>query len=119
MNIIAITIAIIVFIAAVVGLLAIRKQKRLKATARECAKEAQAFHERLQKLTDPSHFFTDEELQQLKREYAPLIDEVYELYDNLLISSAFLDDLGLKNLLHERKFLNHIQSQHNALHKQQ
>ena len=57
MNIIAITIAIIVFIAAVVGLLAIRKQKRLKAKARECAKEAQAFHERLQKLTDPSHFF--------------------------------------------------------------
>ena len=119
MNIIAITIAIIVFIAAVVGLLAIRKQKRLKAKARECAKEVQVFHEKVQKLSDPSHFFTDEELLQLKREYAPLLDEISELYDSFLISNEYLDDLGLREFIRQRKFLNHIQSQNNALHKQQ
>ena len=74
MHIIAIAIAIIVLIAAVAGLLAIGKQKRLKAKAQECAKEVQQFQDKLQKLTDPSHFFTDEELLQFKRECAPLLD---------------------------------------------
>ena len=119
MHIIAITIAIIVFIAAVVALLTIGKQKRLKAKAQECAKEVQVFHEKVQKLSDPSHFFTDEELLQLKREYAPLLDEVSELYDSFLISNEYLDDLGLREFIRQRKFLNHIQSQNNALHKQQ
>ena len=81
MHIIAIAIAIIVLIAAVAGLLAIGKQKRLKAKAQECAKEVQQFQDKLQKLTDPSHFFTDEELLQFKRECAPLLDEINELYD--------------------------------------
>ena len=119
MHIIAIAIAIIVFIAAVVALLAIGKQKRLKAKARKCAKEVQVFHEKVQKLSDPSHFFTDEELLQLKREYAPLLDEISELYDSFLISNEYLDDLGLREFIRQRKFLNHIQSQNNALHKQQ
>ena len=79
MYFIALTIAIIVFIAAVVALLAIGKQKRLKAKAQECAKEVQQFQDKLQKLTDPSHFFTDEELLQFKRECAPLLDEINEL----------------------------------------
>ena len=63
--------------------------------------------------------FTDEELLQLKREYAPLLDEVSELYDSFLISNEYLDDLGLREFIRQRKFLNHIQSQNNALHKQQ
>ena len=117
MNIIAITIAIIVFIAAVVGLLAIGKQKRLKAKAQECAKEVQKFQDKLQKLTDPSHFFTDEELLQFKHDCTPLLDEINELYDSFLISNEYLDNLGLKEFIRQRKFLNHIQSQNNQLHK--
>ena len=119
MHIIAIAIAIIVLIAAVAGLLAIGKQKRLKAKAQECAKEVQVFHEKVQKLSDPSHFFTDEELLQLKREYAPLLDEVSELYDSFLISNEYLDDLGLREFIRQRKFLNHIQSQNNQKYQQQ
>ena len=119
MHIIAIAIAIIVLIAAVAGLLAIGKQKRLKAKAQECAKEVQVFHEKVQKLSDPSHFFTDEELLQLKREYAPLLDEVSELYNNFLISNEYLDDLGLREFIRQRKFLNHIQSQNNQKYQQQ
>ena len=119
MHIIAIAIAIIVLIAAVVALLAIGKQKRLKEKARKCAKEVQVFHEKVQKLSDPSHFFTDEELLQLKREYAPLLDEVSELYDSFLISNEYLDDLGLREFIRQRKFLNHIQSQNNQKYKQQ
>ena len=119
MHIIAIAIAFIVLIAAVAGLLAIGKQKRLKAKAQECAKEVQVFHEKVQKLSDPSHFFTDEELLQLKREYAPLLDEVSELYDSFLISNEYLDDLGLREFIRQRKFLNHIQSQNNQKYQQQ
>ena len=119
MYFIALTIAIIVFIAAVVALLAIGKQKRLKAKAQECAKEVQQFQDKLQKLTDPSHFLTDEELLQLKREYAPLLDEVSELYDSFLISNEYLDNLGLREFIRQRKFLNHIQSQNNQKYKQQ
>ena len=119
MHIIAIAIAIIVLIAAVAALIAIGKQKRLKVKARECAKEVQVFHEKVQKLSDPSHFFTDEELLQLKREYAPLLDEISELYDSFLISNEYLDDLGLREFIRQRKFLNHIQSQNNQKHQQQ
>ena len=119
MYIITLTIAIIVFIAAVVALLAIGKQKRLKEKARECAKEVQVFHEKVQKLSDPSHFFTDEELLQLKREYAPLLDEVSELYDSFLISNEYLDNLGFRDFIRQRKFLNHIQSQNNQKYQQQ
>ena len=117
MYIIALTIAIIVFIAAVVALLAIRKQKRLKAKAQEYAKEVQKYQDKLQKLTDPSHFFTDEELLQFKHVCTPLLDEIYELYDSFLISNEYLDNLGLKEFIRQRKFLNHIQSQNNQLHK--
>ena len=129
MHIIAIAIAIIVLIAAVAGLLAIGKQKRLKAKAQECAKEVQQFQDKLQKLTDPSHFFTDEELLQFKRECAPLLqfkrecapllDEINELYDSMLISNEYLDNLGFRDFIRQRKFLNHIQSQNNQKHQQQ
>lgn len=119
MHIIAIAIAIIVLIAAVVALLAIGKQKRLKAKAQECAKEVQQFQDKLQKLTDPSHFFTDEELLQFKRECAPLLDEINELYDSMLISNEYLDNLGFRDFIRQRKFLNHIQSQNNQKHQQQ
>ena len=119
MYIIALTIAIIVFIAAVVALLVIGKQKRLKAKAQECAKEVQQFQDKLQKLTDPSHFFTDEELLQFKHECAPLLDEINELYDSFLISNEYLDNLGFRDFIRQRKFLNHIQSQNNQKHQQQ
>ena len=118
MHILTIAIAFIVFIAAVVGLLAIGKQKRLKAKARECAKEVQKFQDRLQKLTDPSHFFTDEELNQFKHDCARLIDKINELYATVLITDEYLDDLGLREFTRQRKFLNHMQYQNNQNHQQ-
>ncbi len=62
-------------------------------------------------------FFTGEELLQFKHECTPLLDEIYELYDSFLISNEYLDNLGLKEFIRQRKFLNHIQSQNNQLHK--
>ena len=116
MTLITITIAIII-IAALLALLAVNKHQQLKAKAKECAKEARRFHDKLQQLSDPSHFFTDEELRRLKKEFAPLLDDVNDLYESMYISKEFLDGLGLKDFLRERKFLNHIQSKNNQLHK--
>ena len=104
-------------LAFIAGLLAIRKSQQLKAKANECAKEVQMLRDKLQKLSDPSHLFTDEEMLQVKQEYAPLIDRINELYDSLFISKEYLDDLGLKDFIRERKFLNHIQLKNNQLHK--
>ena len=116
MTLITIAIAVVI-IAALLALLAANKNQHLKARARECAKEALRFHDKLQQLSDPSHFFTDEELRQLKKEFAPLLEEVNELYESAYISKDFLDEIGLKDFMRERKFLNHIQSQNNQLHK--
>ena len=110
-------IIIILLLVLIVALLAFRKSQQLKARANECAKEVQMFHDKLQRLSDPSHLFTDEELLQVKQEYAPLIDKINELYDSLLISKEYLDDLGLKDFIRERKFLNHLQLKNNQLHK--
>ena len=110
-------IIIFVIIVAVIAILALRQHNRLKEKAQECAKEAKLFHDKLQILSDPSHFFTDEELRQLKREFAPLLDKVDDLYESRLISEEYLDSIGLKDFLRERKFLNHIQSQNNQQHK--
>lgn len=116
MSIITIIFTIVAVII-ILALLAIRKHQHLKSKALECAKEVQAFHDKLQKLTDPSHFFTDEELLQVKQEYAPLLDRINELYESLLISRQYLDDLGLKEFIRQRKFLNHLQYQNNQQHK--
>lgn len=116
MTITFIIIIIILVLVFIVALLAFRKSQQLKARANECAKEVQMFHDKLQRLSDPSHLFTDEELLQVKQEYAPLIDKINELYDSLLISKEYLDDLGLKDFIRERKFLNHIQLKNNQLH---
>ena len=117
MNIFLIIIIIILVLVFIAGLLAFRKSQQLKAKANECAKEVQMLRDKLQKLSDPSHLFTDEEMLQVKQEYAPLIDRINELYDSLLISKEYLDDLGLKDFIRERKFLNHIQLKNNQLHK--
>ena len=108
-----------VTIVMILGLFAVRKHLRLKAKAKQCAKEVQMFHDKLHRLSDPSHLFTDEELLQVKREYAPLLDKIEELYDSLLISNGYLDELGLKEFIRERKFLNHIQYQNNQRFQQQ
>ena len=91
--------AIAAIAAVLLALLAFRLNQRLKAQARQCAKEAQSFHNRLQGLTDPTHLFTDEELHQLKRDFAPLLDEVNRLYDSRFISNEYLDRLGLKEFI--------------------
>ena len=77
------------------------------------------FHQKLKLLSVPSHFFSDEELHSLKKEFAPLLNEVNKLYDNILVSNDFLDDLGLKDFIDERKILNHIQLQNNKQYNQQ
>ena len=112
------TIAAIAAIAAVVVVFfAFRLNRRLKAQARQCAKEAQRFHDRLQSLTAPSHLFTDEELHRLKRDFAPLLDEVNQLYDSRFISNEYLDKLGLKEFIEERRLVNHLQYQNNQTHQ--
>jgi hypothetical protein len=113
-NLVIITAACIIILA----LLAFRRHQRLKAKAKQCSKEAKRFHEKLKQLSDPSHLFSDEELHRLKWEFAPLLAEVNELYDNFLISNEYLDELGLKEFMDERKLLNHIQYQNNQKFKQ-
>ena len=112
-----IIITAIIIIAAVTVLLAIRQHLRLKAKAKECAKDVQVLRDKLKRLSDPSHLVTDEEMLQVKQEYAPLIDRINVLYDSLLISREYLDSLGLKDFIRERKFLNHIQLKNNQLHQ--
>ena len=102
-----------------IALLVLRQQRRVKAKAKKCANEALWFHQKLKLLSDPSHFFSDEELHSLKIEFAPLLNEVNKLYDNILVSNEFLDNLGLKDFMDERKILNHIQIQNNKQYNQQ
>ena len=111
------TVIIIAALAALAALFFMTKNLQLKTRARKCAKEAQRFHERLQQLSDPSHLFSDKELHSLKREFAPLLDEVNDLYDNRLIDNEYLDKLGLKEFMDERRLLNHIQYQNLQRHK--
>lgn len=102
---------------AIMALLVLRQHLRLKAKAIRCAKEGRRFHEKLQKLSDPAHLFSDEELHLLKKEFAPLLDDVNDLYDNFLVPNEYLDRLGLKDFMDERKLLNHVQYQNNQRHK--
>ena len=106
-----ITIAAVIL---VLALLALIGNRRMKAKAKECAKEAKRFHERLQQLSDSSHDFTDKELHQLKREFAPLLDAVNKLYDSPLISNEYLDELGLGDFLEERRLVNYRQYLNNT-----
>ena len=112
-KIIIITI-IVLFMLAVLAYL---QSQKLKSKAKECSKEAKRFHKKLQQLTAPDHFFTDEELHQLKHEFAPLLKTVNKLYDSFLISKEYLDDLGLNDFLEERKFVNHRQYLNNIHHQ--
>lgn len=113
----------IIIVAAIVAIIpatfVLRQHRRVKAKAKKCANEALWFHQKLKLLSDPSHFFSDEELHGLKKEFAPLLSEVNKLYDNILVSNEFLDDLGLKDFMDERKILNHIQLQNNKQYNQQ
>ena len=111
--IIILTVALIVALV----LFAIWKKRHLTAKARQCAKEAQVFHDKLQHLTAPSHFFTDEEVKQFKQEFAPLLKDVQKLYASLFISNVFLNSLGLKDFIDERRIINHLQLKNNQLFK--
>ena len=92
-----------------------RKTQTLKKKARRCAEGAKVFHEKLQRLASPSHFFTDEEARQLKMEFDPLLFDVNKLYDSVFISKSYLDNLGLSDFLDERKLINHIQMKNNQV----
>ena len=104
---------IVAVIAIVLAFLVFQKNRQMKGKAMKCSKEAQRFHQRLKQLTAPDHFFTDEELHQLKIEFAPLLREVNKLYDSIFISREYLDNLGLYDFIEERKLLNHQQYQNN------
>lgn len=117
MTYIYIIIAIAAIAATISTLLVLWLRKRRKASAKECALEVQAFQEKLKRLSDPSHFFSDEELFQLKQEYGPLLDRVYGLYDSMFVSREYLDSIGLRGFLREWRFLNHTQLKNNQLHK--
>lgn len=91
----------------------IRYKLDLKQKAVRCSKEAKRFHEKLQQLSASDRFFTDEEVRSLKIEFAPVLDDVNSLYDNIFISNEYLDELGLGDFMEERKLLNHIQYTNN------
>ena len=100
-------IGIVVIVLALLGLL--RYNRDLKNKAKRCSKEAKRFHEKLQQLSAPDRFFTDEEVRKLKIEFAPVLEDVNDLYDSYFISNEYLDKLGLGDFMEERKLLNHKQ----------
>ena len=102
-------IILIVFLA----LFYLRQNIHMKGEAKECAKEAKRFHEKLKQLSSPDRFFTDEEVRKFKKEFAPLVAKVNKLYENIFISNEYLDSLGLKDFLDERRIVNHKQFENN------
>lgn len=110
---------LIIIIVLVLGgvLFVVRQNRNQKAQARQCAKEVQRFNEKLAELSDPSHFFTDEELIQLKKEFNPVLNTINDLYDSSFISNEYLDDLGLHDFIEKRRVLNHIQLNNNRAYK--
>ena len=111
--ILAILVITLLIFFAIAGVLTIIQRQKLKTKAKEYAKEALLFHEKLEQLSDPSHFFTDEEALQLKQEFSPLVNAVKKLYKSSLITHKYLNDLGLKEFLEERMLVNHIQVTNN------
>ena len=95
----------------------IQQNRQQKVQAQQCAKEVQRFNEKLAQLSDPSHFFTDEELTQLKKEFNPVLLTINRLYDSSLISNDYLDNLGLHDFVEKRRILNHIQLNNNRAYK--
>ncbi len=106
---------IIVAILVLLGIL--RYNIRLKGQAKQCSVEAKRFHKKLQLLSASDHLFTDEELRDLKIEFAPVLDTVNSLYESHFISNEYLDNLGLNDFMDERKLLNHKQYINNQAHK--
>lgn len=108
---------VIIIIILVGAVFLIQRIRRQNALAHQCAKEVQRFNEKLAELSDPSHFFTDEELVQLKKEFNPLLKNVNDLYDSSTISNEFLDGLGLHDFIEKRRILNHIQLNNNKAYQ--
>ena len=86
---------------------------QMKKKAMQYSAEAKEFYERLKQLADPDHFFTDEELQQLKDDYKPLLNNINHLYKSPFFTKKYLDDLGLNEFVEWRRLLNHIQYKNN------
>lgn len=117
--ILAILVITLLIFFAIAGVLTIIQRQKLKTKAKEYAKEALVFHEKLEQLSAPSHFFTDEEALQLKQEFSPLVNAVKKLYKSSLITHKYLNDLGLKEFLEERMLVNHIQVKNNQKFRSQ
>ena len=111
--------AIVLGIIAIVALIRLRIQKNTKEKAIQCSIEAKRFHDKLSSLADPSHFFTDEERRQLKKEFGYLLDEVNGLYGSGHISDKYLNELGLRDFIDERRLINYYQFKNNEAHKAQ
>ena len=92
---------------------------QMKKKAMQYSAEAKEFYERLKQLADPDHFFTDEELQQLKDDYKPLLKNINHLYKSPFLSKSYLDDLGLNEFVDYRRLLNHIQYKNNQNYRKE
>jgi len=116
MRIVTILAILFVVISMVLSILG---KYQMKARARKCALETKKFLRRLEELADPSHFFTDEELKQLKEDYKPLLKEINHLYASPFLKETFLDDLGLRDFVDYRRLLNHIQYKNNQNYRKE
>ena len=105
--------SLVIILLILIALFYLRQRMHMKAEAKECAKEAKLFHEKLKQLSNPERFFTDEEVRKLKNEFAPLLKRVNKLYGTIFISNEYLDEAGLKDFLDERRLVNHKQFENN------
>ena len=87
--------SLVIILLILIALFYLRQQMHMKAEAKECAKEAKLFHEKL------------------KNEFAPLLKRVNKLYGSIFISNEYLDEAGLKDFLDERRLVNHKQFENN------
>lgn len=91
---------------------------QMKKKAMQYSAESKEFYEKLKQLADPDHFFTDEELQQLKDDYKPLLKNINHLYKSPFFTKKYLDDLGLNEFVEWRRLLNHIQYKNNQNYRE-
>lgn len=100
-------------------ILSILGKYQMKTRAVKCSEETKMFLKKLEQLSAPSHFFTDEELKQLKKDYQPLLKEINHLYKSPFLSKSYLDDLGLNEFVDYRRLLNHIQYKNNQNYRKE
>ncbi len=110
------SISTIIIIAAILSILYLIQNQRMKNKTKACVKEAHRLHEKLEQLSDPSHLFTDEEVVQIKNEYARWLKKVNQLYRSAFLSNGYIDSQGLKDYMNESNIIDHKQYINNQAH---